>query len=65
MSKVKSLKGVTLNIANKVYIQDGKYDLSTQVKEDAVEIFDAEMEKVNFSESAAVVSNVNEWVGNK
>ncbi|CAB3237190.1 unnamed protein product [Arctia plantaginis] len=64
-SKVKSLKGVTLSIANKVYIQDGEYDLDTKVKEDAVAIFDSEMEKVNFSDTVSVVSNVNEWVEKK
>lgn len=61
-SKLKSLKGVTFNVANKVYIQDGSYDLQPTLKQDAVKVFDAAIEKLNFSNSEAAVALINDWV---
>lgn len=61
-SKLKALKGVTLNVANKVYLQDGDYDLQSQIKDDAVKVFDAAMEKVDFGKNVAAVNTINGWV---
>lgn len=63
--KLKTLKGVTLNVANKVYIQDGPYELHPELKEDAIKIFDAAMEKVDFCDSVSTIAAINEWVESK
>ncbi|XP_046967451.1 antichymotrypsin-2-like isoform X2 [Vanessa cardui] len=60
--KLKSIKGVTLNIANKVYIKDGDYDLDEKLKADAIKVFDAALEKVDFSNGAAAADLINKWV---
>lgn len=62
-SKLKSLKGVTLNVANKVYVQEGPYDLQPSLKEDAVKVFNAAIEKMDFNKAAAAVKVINTWVG--
>ncbi|XP_060809974.1 antichymotrypsin-2 isoform X2 [Amyelois transitella] len=64
-SKLKSLKGITLNVANKVYIMEGAYDLQSPIKSDAVRVFDAELEKINFSKSDESAKIINTWVENK
>ncbi|XP_075985818.1 antichymotrypsin-2-like isoform X2 [Anticarsia gemmatalis] len=64
-SKLKAIKGVTLNVANKVYIMEGSYDLHPELKKDAVKVFDAAMEKVDFAAASAAVKNINDWVENK
>lgn len=61
-SKLKSIKVLTFNIANKVYIMEGSYDLHPKLKNDAAKIFDAAMEKINFSDNVAAVNNINSWV---
>ncbi|KPJ19237.1 Serine protease inhibitor 3/4 [Papilio machaon] len=64
-SNLRSVKGVTLNVANKVYLMDGNYDLNEQLKEDAVKVFDASFEKVDFSNGAAAAELINKWVESK
>ncbi|XP_045502421.1 antichymotrypsin-2-like isoform X2 [Colias croceus] len=64
-SKLKSIKGVTLNVANKVYIQEGGYDLNPELKNDAIKVFDAGLDKLNFAESSAACSEINKWVEGK
>ncbi|XP_050665406.1 antichymotrypsin-2-like isoform X2 [Leptidea sinapis] len=63
-NKLKSIKGITLNIANKVYIQEGDYDLSPALKNDAVKVFDAGLEKMDFTDSSAA-GLINKWVESK
>ncbi|OWR46227.1 serpin-2 [Danaus plexippus plexippus] len=57
-----SIKGVTLNVANKVYIKEGDYDLNEDLKKDAVSVFNAAFEKVDFSQSKAAANLINKWV---
>ncbi|XP_045542243.1 antichymotrypsin-2-like isoform X1 [Papilio machaon] len=64
-SNLRSVKGVTLNVANKVYLMDGNYDLNEQLKEDAVKVFDVSFEKVDFSNGAAAAKLINKWVKSK
>ncbi|XP_013144479.1 PREDICTED: antichymotrypsin-2-like isoform X2 [Papilio polytes] len=64
-SNLRSVKGVTLNVANKVYLMDGDYDLNEQLKQDAVKVFDAAFEKVDFSNGAAAAELINKWVESK
>lgn len=61
-SNLKSIKGVTLNVANKVYIKEGDYDLEENLKKDAIAVFDAALEKLNFGNSAVAAKEINEWV---
>ncbi|KAF9795183.1 hypothetical protein SFRURICE_004555 [Spodoptera frugiperda] len=61
-SKLKSLKGVTFNVANKVYLKEGPYDLSPSLKVDAEKVFNAGIEKIDFNNSAAAVQDINKWV---
>nr|XP_034824065.1 antichymotrypsin-2-like isoform X4 [Maniola hyperantus] len=63
--KLRAVKGVTLNVANKVYIKDGDYDLNEQLKTDAIKVFDAGLEKVNFGDAAAAANLINQWVESK
>lgn len=60
-SRLKEIKGVTLNVANKVYIKEGAYELDAKLKEDAIKVFDAALEKINFGKSDAA-SIINKWV---
>ncbi|XP_030028030.1 antichymotrypsin-2 isoform X2 [Manduca sexta] len=64
-AKLKGIKGVTFNVANKIYIKDGGYELVPELKEDAEKVFDAEFEKVDFDNSAAAADLINKWVENK
>ncbi|CAH2068525.1 unnamed protein product, partial [Iphiclides podalirius] len=64
-TKLKSIKGVTLNVANKVYIKDGSYDLEPKLKDDAITVFDAAFEKVNFDDGPAAADLINKWVESK
>ncbi|XP_032510918.2 serine protease inhibitor 3/4-like isoform X1 [Danaus plexippus] len=60
-----SIKGVTLNVANKVYIKEGDYDLNEDLKKDAVSVFNAAFEKVDFRQNAAAANLINKWVENQ
>ncbi|XP_041974476.1 antichymotrypsin-2-like isoform X3 [Aricia agestis] len=64
-TKLKAIKGVTLNVANKVYIKEGAYELVKELEEDAVKVFDAAIEKINFGDSAAASNLINKWVEQK
>ncbi|KAH9633979.1 hypothetical protein HF086_001181 [Spodoptera exigua] len=61
-SKLRSLKGVTFNVANKVYLKDGSYDLQPSLKVDAEKVFNAGIEKIDFNTGAAAVEVINKWV---
>ncbi|XP_073942854.1 antichymotrypsin-2-like isoform X2 [Choristoneura fumiferana] len=63
-SKLKSVKGVTLQVANKVYLQNG-FDLDPKLKHDAIEIFDSDLEPLDFSNSGAAAKLINDWVESK
>ncbi|KAI8429787.1 hypothetical protein MSG28_000325 [Choristoneura fumiferana] len=60
-SKLKSVKGVTLQVANKVYLQNG-FDLDPKLKHDAIEIFDSDLEPLDFSNSGAAAKLINDWL---
>lgn len=51
-------------MANKAYVKEGDYDLQPQLKEDAVKVFDAAFEKVNFDNAGATADIINAWVIN-
>lgn len=41
---------------------DGPYDLNDKLKEDAVKVFDADFEKLDFRNGPASASTINNWV---
>lgn len=45
-----------------MYIKDGDYDLHAELKTDAVKVFDAELEKLNFDDGASAANLINQWV---
>ncbi|XP_037300615.1 serine protease inhibitor 3/4 [Manduca sexta] len=63
--KLKAIKGVTLLVANKIYIKDGGYEVEPELKKDAEDIFDTEFEKINFKDSASAAQLINQWVEHK
>ncbi|KAM3966458.1 serine protease inhibitor 2 isoform 2-T2 [Aphomia sociella] len=64
-SKLKSIKGVTLNVANHIYVMEGDYDLQDGIKNDAIKVFDAGIEKLNFNLGAEAARHINQWVEDK
>nr|WBB28749.1 antichymotrypsin-2-like protein [Yponomeuta cagnagella] len=69
-SKLRDVKGVTLNIANKVYYyKDGETNvlevIYPELRKDAVEVFDADFEQVDFTQSAQAATHINQWVEKK
>lgn len=53
---------MTLNVANKVYIKEGDYDLEENLKKDAIAVFDAALEKIEFGNNVAAAKTINQWV---
>ncbi|KAI5632540.1 serpin (serine protease inhibitor) domain-containing protein [Phthorimaea operculella] len=61
-SKLRSLNSVTLNVANRVYVNEGPYQLEPGLLEDAKNVFDAAIEKIDFKQSKAAANTINQWV---
>lgn len=61
-AKLKTIKGINLSLANKIYVKSCDCELNSQLKKDAVDVFDAELEKVDFGDSAAAAKLINGWV---
>lgn len=59
---MKSVKGITLDVANKVYLKEGNYELVAELEQDAIKVFDAGIEKMNFDNGAAAAELINKWV---
>ncbi|KAI5632538.1 serpin (serine protease inhibitor) domain-containing protein [Phthorimaea operculella] len=60
-SKLRSLNSVTLNVANRIYVKEGPYQLEPCLLEDATKVFDAAIEKIDFKSSRAA-NTINQWV---
>ncbi|XP_073954090.1 serine protease inhibitor 3/4-like [Choristoneura fumiferana] len=63
-SKLQSIQGATLNVANRVYLQLGS-ELKPGVKTDANEVFESSLEQLDFNESVAAAGAINKWVAEK
>ncbi|KAI5632539.1 serpin (serine protease inhibitor) domain-containing protein [Phthorimaea operculella] len=61
-SKLRSLKNVTLNVANRIYVNEGPYQLEPCLLDDATKVFDAGIEKIDFKQSNAAATTINQWV---
>lgn len=64
MDKLNNVEDVALYMANKVYIKDS-YKLKESFKSAITKYFYAEIQGVNFSQSAAAANTINSWVENK
>ncbi|XP_061726108.1 antichymotrypsin-2-like [Cydia pomonella] len=62
-STTKSVEGITLKMANKVYVTN-KSKLQPDIQKDAKEVFQSALEQLDFTESAAAAGAVNKWVRN-
>lgn len=60
-STLKSIKGATLNVANKIYLKTNA-ELKPRVKKDVEEVFETNIEHIDFSRLAAAASTINDWV---
>lgn len=45
-----------------MYIKEGNYELDDNLQKDAVNVFDAGIEKTNFDNGAAAAALINQWV---
>jgi len=64
MNSLKSAKGVTLDIANKVYVMD-KFTMKPAFKQVATTKFNSEAENVNFGDNVNAAKKINTWVESK
>lgn len=63
-SILKDLKD-TLKVATKVCLKKGDYELKDLVKKDAEDVFEADLEQLDFGDGEAAANHINNWVGNK
>ncbi|XP_073954092.1 antitrypsin-like [Choristoneura fumiferana] len=63
-STLKSVRGVTLTIANKIYVIKNS-ELKPQIQKDAEEVFESSVEQLDFTDSKAAANTINEWVARK
>ncbi|KAI8420385.1 hypothetical protein MSG28_008895 [Choristoneura fumiferana] len=59
-----SVRGVTLTIANKIYVIKNS-ELKPQIQKDAEEVFESSVEQLDFTDSKAAANTINEWVARK
>lgn len=45
-----------------MYLKEGPYELNTELKEDAINVFDASFEKLNFDDGPGSADTINKWV---
>ncbi|XP_073954085.1 alaserpin-like isoform X2 [Choristoneura fumiferana] len=60
-STLKSIRGATLNVANKIYIKNCA-ELNPGVKKDYEEIFESSIEHIDFSLQGATANAINNWL---
>lgn len=59
-------EGVTLSIANKLYVKDGPaYKLKEAYKADAIQVFKSDIQNLNFNENVKSAATINKWVEEK
>lgn len=64
MKDLNSVKSVTLNVANKIYVMD-KCAIEPAFKNTIVTSFLSEVDNINFANSANAANTINKWVENK
>lgn len=61
MDTLTSWKSVTLQVANKIYVKDGLV-IGSDFATDARDVFKAEAEAIDFTDSQTASDTINEWV---
>lgn len=64
MDNLYSVKNITVNFANKIYVQNN-YKLQRNFKEIAKTYFDADVETINFKNNNAAAKKINNWAKKK
>lgn len=64
MASLNNVTGITLHIANKVYVKTG-YKLKDSFSDVARSSFYSEVEQVNFVQATTAANTINTWVENK
>lgn len=59
--ELQSVEGFDFNIANKIYV-DGKYELDPKFSDYIKDIFNSEVENVNFTARTETANEINNWV---
>uniref|UniRef100_Q5MGH0-2 Isoform 2 of Serine protease inhibitor 3/4 n=1 Tax=Lonomia obliqua TaxID=304329 RepID=Q5MGH0-2 len=59
--ELKSVKGVTLKIANKIYIANG-FELNDQFAVVSKDVFNSEVQKLDFAQNKVAAKTINTWV---
>ncbi|XP_077286456.1 serine protease inhibitor 3/4-like [Arctopsyche grandis] len=63
---LQDVKGITLKIANKIYVPDSPgFTLASDFQQKAVDIFNSEVQKINFGDATKAASTINTWVEGK
>lgn len=58
-----SVEGVTLNIANKVFVKEGEmFVLAPDFKKNAIDVFSSDIQNIDFSASKQAAATINTWV---
>lgn len=60
--QLKSVKGVTLKTASKIYLAKS-YELAESFGADSKAVFDSEVTNVDFVKNVETAANINKWVG--
>ncbi|XP_048005420.1 LOW QUALITY PROTEIN: antitrypsin-like [Leguminivora glycinivorella] len=63
-SRLKSIKGLWMYLANRVYIKKD-YELRAELKQDAVQVFDVALKPIDFCNGAVSAKVINDWVESK
>lgn len=62
--QLKDVKGVTLDMANKIFVKEGK-ELNPDFKRDSVEVFNSDIEALDFDKNENAAKVINTWVESK
>ncbi|GBP43728.1 Alaserpin [Eumeta japonica] len=64
MQQLRSIKGVELKLASKMYVAQ-EYQIQDQFEADTRQLFDSEIKNIDFVKSTQAASEINQWVENK
>ncbi|KAI4454120.1 serine protease inhibitor serpin [Holotrichia oblita] len=64
LDDLNSAKNITISIANKIYVQDN-FRVKADFRSTAQTYFDADIERIDFSENIAAANEINDWVKKK
>jgi serine protease inhibitor len=59
--QLKNIKGITLKIANSVFLSEG-HKLNEQYAAISRDVFNSEVKQVNFAQNVEAAATINQWV---